>query len=182
MSEDQLRWGRECADRYGEQHRRGGHDAPGPLEARRDRLGVGEASVARLLDPRQQEHAVVGGEAEADREQQDRLGGVERAVGPVGQQPFQGTVLEDHHEDAEHGAEAQRYVHQHRLYGQHHGAGHQEQDDQRRGDHETQREREMPFEAGLEINERGAPGRRHPRRTALAGARATWTRCFVAEL
>ena len=73
LDEDDLR-GREGADRDAEEQRRGGDDAArsarGPIATASRSDG---AVVARLLDPRQQEDAVVGGEAEGDGEQQDRL-------------------------------------------------------------------------------------------------------------
>src|SRR5437899_10128109 len=59
----------EGADRDAEEERGGGDDAPGSLEAERHRLAVREPRVVRLLDAREQEDAVVGREAERDREQ-----------------------------------------------------------------------------------------------------------------
>ncbi len=50
----------------------------------RDGLVVGDAAVIGLFDPREQEDAVVGGEPEGDREEQDRLCRVERARAPIG--------------------------------------------------------------------------------------------------
>ena len=83
LDEDQLR-GHERTDRDGEQERGGGHDPPGAFEADRDGLVVGDAAVIGLFDPREQEDAVVGGEPEGDREEQDRLCRVERARAPIG--------------------------------------------------------------------------------------------------
>ena len=119
---------------------------------------VGDAAVVRFLDPREQEDAVVGGEPEGDREEQDRLGRVERAGAPVGEQALQAPVLEDQDEDAEHGAEAER-VHQHRLHSEHERAGHQEEDEQRRGDDEREHEGEVRAEAVLEVDESGGIAR-----------------------
>ena len=79
LDEDDLR-GREGADRHREQQGRGGHDPARALEADRDRFGVRRPAVVGLLDPREQEHAVVGRQPEPDREEEDRLGGVERAL------------------------------------------------------------------------------------------------------
>ena len=146
--------GHERADRDGEQERGGGHDPPGALESDRDSSVVGHAAVVRFLDPRDQEDAVVGGEPEGDREEQDRLGRVERARAPVGEQALQASVLEDQDEDSEHGAEAER-VHQHRLHSEHERAGHQEEDDQRRGDDEREHEGEVRAEAVLEVDVSG---------------------------
>ena len=55
---------------------------------------------------------VVGGEAEGDREEQDRLGRVERASAVVVEQPLETAVLEDQHQHAEDGAEGEE-VHHH---------------------------------------------------------------------
>ena len=66
--------GDERADRHAEQQRGGGHEAPGALEAVRDGLARGQAVVVGLLDAREQEHAVVGGEREGDDEQQHEVG------------------------------------------------------------------------------------------------------------
>ena len=76
------------------------------------------AAVARLLDPREQEDAVVGGEAEGDREQQDRHRLLERALARVVEQALEAAVLEDQHEDPEDGAQVEE-VHQQRLDRQH---------------------------------------------------------------
>ena len=80
LDEDDLR-GHEGADRDREQERGRGDDPAGALEPDRDRLGVGGAAVARLLDPREQEDAVVGREPEGDREQEERLRRLERRPG-----------------------------------------------------------------------------------------------------
>ena len=74
---------------------------PGALEADRDRLAVVVAAVARLLDPRQQEDAVVGREPEGDREQQQRLRRFEPALARVAEQALEAAVLEDQHQDPE---------------------------------------------------------------------------------
>ena len=76
---------------------------------------VGDAAVVCLFDPGEQEDGVVGCEAEPDREEEDRLGCVERAVASVGEQALQVAVLEDQHEDAEDGAQAE-HVHQYRFH------------------------------------------------------------------
>ncbi len=96
--------GREGADRDREQQRRGGDDPAGPLEPDRDALGVARPGVARLLDPREQEDPVVGGEAERDREQQDRHRLFERALAAVVEQALEAAVLEDEDEEPEDGA------------------------------------------------------------------------------
>src|SRR3712207_8973302 len=46
----------------------------------RSRLVVGQPAVARLLDAGEQEHAVVRGEPEGGREEQDRLGALQRTL------------------------------------------------------------------------------------------------------
>ena len=63
---------------------------PGALEPERDRLLVGRAGVVRLLDAREQEHAVVGREPERDREQQHRLARLQRALAREAEQPLAG--------------------------------------------------------------------------------------------
>ena len=55
----------------------------------------GRPVVVRLLDPREQEDAVVGREPEGDREQQHGLRQLERALAPVVEQPLEPAVLED---------------------------------------------------------------------------------------
>ena len=138
LDEDHLRR-HERADRDAEQDRGRGHDPAGPLQPDGHRLVVGQPAVARLLDPREQEHAVVGREPERDREQQDRLRGLQRALARVAEQALQPAVLEDQLEDPERGAQRQQ-VHDQRLDGQHDRAGHQEQDDERRRREDRQRE------------------------------------------
>ena len=90
---------------------------------------VGRAAVVRLLDAREQEDAVVGGEPEGDREQQDRLGRLEARRCSGSRAGPEVAVLEDQHEQPERRAERE-HVHQQRLDRQHDRAGHQEQDDQ----------------------------------------------------
>ena len=99
----------------------------------------GRAAVVRLLDAREQEHAVVGREPERDREQQHRLGRLERALAREAEQALEVAVLEDQHEQAERGAQREQ-VHHQRLHRQHDRAGHQEQDDER-GHREDRRAR-----------------------------------------
>ena len=81
---------------------------PGPLQPERDRLAVRQPGVARLLDPREQEDAVVGRERERHREQQHRLRRLERALRRVVEQPLEPPVLEDHDEQPERRAQRQQ--------------------------------------------------------------------------
>ena len=71
----------------------------------------------------------------------------------VGEQALEVAVLEDQDQDPEHRAQAER-VHHHRLDRQHHGAGHQEQDDQSGGDDHGEHRRQVRGEAVLEIHVR----------------------------
>src|ERR1022692_2930187 len=65
---------RERADRHGEHQRRGGDQPPGSLEADRYRFPIARSGVARFLDSREQEYAVVGREREYDRRQDQKVG------------------------------------------------------------------------------------------------------------
>ena len=76
----------------------------------------------RLLDPREQEDRVVGGKPECDREEQHRLGQLERALAAVVEEALEPAVLEDQHEQAEGGREPE-HVHQQRLQRQHDRSG-----------------------------------------------------------
>ena len=89
-------------------------------------------------------------EHRGNREQQDRLGGVERPGAVVVEQSLEVPVLEDQDEDPEHRAQVQR-VHHDSFERQHDRAGHEEQDDERGGDHDGERDREVSAEAVLEI-------------------------------
>ena len=89
-----------------------------------------QAVVVGLLDAGQEEHRVVGGEAERHGPQQDRLGQVQGADAVVVEQPLEAAVLEDPHQQPEGGAERQQ-VHDHGLHRQDHRAGHQEERDDR---------------------------------------------------
>ena len=109
------------------------------------------AAVARLLDPRQQEDAVVGREPERDREQQQRLRRLEPALARVAEQALEAPVLEDQHEDSERRAEAEQ-VHHQLLDRQHHRAGHQEQHDDRDHGDDREHERQVLDEAVLEVD------------------------------
>ena len=106
------------ADGDHEQQRGGGDDAAGALQADRDGLVVLRAGVERLLDAREQEDAVVRGQAERDRQQHERLRDLQRALRLVAQQRLEPAVLEDEHEQAERRAEAE-HVHQQGLQRQH---------------------------------------------------------------
>ena len=168
LDEDDLGGG-EGPDRDREQDRRGGHDPAGALEPDRDGLAIVVASVARLLDSRQQEDAVVGREPEDDREQQQRLGRLEPALARVAEQVLEPPVLEDQHQDPEGGAEPER-VHQHLLQRQDHRAGHQEEDDE--GDHDDDRQhlRQVVAEARLQVEEVGGEAGHGDGRVELAQA------------
>jgi hypothetical protein len=89
---------RERADRDREQQCGRSDQPAGALESDRDRRRVGGSGVSRLLDPREQQDPVIGRQAEPDREQEDRLGRVERALASVGEEPLQVSVLEDQHQ------------------------------------------------------------------------------------
>ena len=95
------RGGDEGADRDGEQDRGGGDDRAGALDADRDRLAVAEPAVARLLDPPEQEDAVVGREREDERGGDEEVGRLDAAVAGVAEQALEAAVLEDEREDAE---------------------------------------------------------------------------------
>ena len=152
---------------------------PGPLEPERDRLLVGRAGVVRLLDAREQEHAVVGGEPERDREQQHGLARLQRALAREAEQPLEVAVLEDQHEQAERRAQRQQ-VHHQRLDRQHDRPRHQEQDDERRRREDRQRERQRVRQRLLLVEEAGGLRRRRApapaRRPRARRAPAPW-RC-----
>ena len=120
-----------------------------PIATDSESLG---AAVARLLDPREQEDGVVGREAEGDGEEQDRHRLLERSLARVVEQALEAAVLEDEHQDAEHGAQVE-HVHDQRLDRQDHRAGHQEQDHEGGDDDDRERDRQVLLEARLEVDE-----------------------------
>ena len=84
---------------------------PGAGEADGDRLVVRQPAVARLLDPPEQEHAVVGREREHDRGGDEEVARLDAAVGRVAEQAGQVAALVDQHERRERGADGQRVHH-----------------------------------------------------------------------
>ena len=157
LLDEQHPGGGEGADRDREQQRRGGHDAAGALEAQRHRVLRLGPRVVRLLDARQQEHRVVGGQAERQRAEQDRLGQVQGADAVVAEQALQAAVLEDPHQDAERGRQGQQ-VHDHGLDRQQHRPGHDEQGDDRHHRDHQDRPRQVRRDAVLLVHEaRGEP-------------------------
>jgi len=79
---------------------RSGHQASGAFDAERDRLTIRQAAVARLLDPRQQEHAVIGRQPKAIAN--SSTAGCSRVLRRFGiKQALETAVLEDQYEDAE---------------------------------------------------------------------------------
>ena len=94
-------------------------DPAGPFEPERDRLPVLEPRVVRLLDPREQEDAIVGGEPERDREEERRLGQLERALAAVVQERPPAARPGRSGRGAERRREAE-HVHHERLQRQHH--------------------------------------------------------------
>ena len=143
---------------------------PGALQPDRDRLAIAEPRVARLLDAGEQEHAVVRGQPERDREQQHGLAGLQRTLALVGEQPLEPAVLEDQHEQPERGGERE-HVHHQRLHREHDRARHGEQDDQRRDGEDRERERQVRAQRRLLVHER----RRLPADVDGNGARAPRT-------
>ena len=131
--------GDERADRHAEEQRGGGHEAPGALEAVRDRLAGWQPAVVGLLDAGEQEHAVVGGEREGDDEQQHEVGLLEAADRAEAEQRGEVAILEDQHEQARADGDRQQ-VHRERHERQHERAGHQEQE--AAGDEREDRERQ----------------------------------------
>src|SRR6266704_3025249 len=68
--------------------------AAGALQPHGYRVTGGEPPVVALRDAAEQEDPVVGGQAEGGGEQQDRRGGIQRALAGVAEQPLQTAVLE----------------------------------------------------------------------------------------
>jgi hypothetical protein len=100
------------------------------------------AADARLLDPCEQEDAIVGRESEDGCEQQQQLRRLEAALALVAEDAFEPSVLEDHDEHPEHGADAER-VHEYLRERQDQRPCHDEQHgDRDRGD-EPDRERQV---------------------------------------
>src|SRR5207245_4980380 len=118
-----------------------GHDASGALKAQANGGAVVATAVAGLLDAREQEDAVVGGEAEDQRKDEHRLGLLERTRGREVEEALEVTVLKYEHQGSEAGGQRQQ-VHQDRLHRQYHRPGHQEEDDKRGRGYKADRERQ----------------------------------------
>ena len=111
-----------------------------------------QPAVARLLDAREQEHAVVGREPERDAEQQDRLvdrarPGESKASSPRAGRPGRSAR-------AGRTPRSGQQVHDQRLDRQHDRAGHHEQDRAAWSTHRSQRERQRVAQRGLLVHER----------------------------
>jgi hypothetical protein len=78
----------------------GGHDPARAFETDGHGFRVGVAVVVGFLDPGEEEDAIVGGEAEDDREEQEQLGRFEATLAGVAEQALEPSVLEDEDEDA----------------------------------------------------------------------------------
>jgi hypothetical protein len=142
--------GEEGAERHGEEQRRRGDDPSGSLEPDRDRLRVVVTAVARLLDAREEEHAVVGREPEDDGEEEEELGRFEAALAREAEQALESSLLEDEHEQPEHRTQAER-VHQQLLQREDDGAGQREEHHEREQGDDRERERQVVAEARLQV-------------------------------
>jgi hypothetical protein len=79
LEEDDVA-GAERAEGDGDHDRAGGDDPSGVLQSGRDGVAFGEAVVVGFLDSGEQEHAVVGGESEDDRGEDEEVGGFDSAL------------------------------------------------------------------------------------------------------
>jgi hypothetical protein len=82
------------------------------------------------FDAGEEEHAIVGREAEDDRGEDEEIGGFDPTLAGVAQRPGQMPTLEDEHEQPERGADRKR-VHGQRFDWQDDRPGHQPEDDER---------------------------------------------------
>ena len=80
--------------------------APVRSTADGDGLAIAEPAVARLLDPAEQEDAVVGREREHERGGDEEVGRLDAAVAGIAEQALEAAVLEDERDDPERGADA----------------------------------------------------------------------------
>jgi hypothetical protein len=138
LADHDLR-GDERAEGDGEEQCGGGDDPSGSLEPDRNGFGVRTTCVAGFFDAREEEDAVVGGEAKDGCEQEQELGCLEAALARVTEETLEPAVLEDEHEDAEHCAQAK---------GIHDDL--QEREDERAAQREEERDRERGDDAERE--------------------------------
>src|SRR5215472_13064210 len=114
-----------------------------------------------FLDPGQQEHLVVHGQAEREGKDDDRRPDLDGAEGGEPEQAGQVAVLEHPDQRAEGGAEGQN-VHDQRLEWDEHRPGHQEQQRERSNGDPRGRPRCPARDLGLEVGQRrlgaGDPG------------------------
>src|SRR5215216_2500197 len=102
--------GGEAEEHDHDQGRRRGDDPPGALQAEGDRPVVVAGLVPGLLDPRQQEHLVVHGQAEGEHEDQHRDGDVDHARGVEAERPREVAFLEHPDQGPEAGPERQKFM------------------------------------------------------------------------
>ena len=108
------------------------------------------AGVARLLDAGEEEDALVGGEPEDDREEEEQLGRLEAALAREPQQSFEPALLENQHEQPEHRAKRER-VHEELFDREDDRARHCEKDGKRQHGHDREREWQVRTEARLQV-------------------------------
>jgi hypothetical protein len=125
-------------------HDRGsrGDDPSGLGQAVGDGEGVVTAPVVLLLDPRDQEHLVVHGQPEQDREDPDRQ--EDRHGRPLGDadEVAQWAAADRQCEHPERGGTREQ-VHRHRLEGDHDGAEDQRQEEERQDQDSAEEQREL---------------------------------------
>ena len=127
----------------GDHDRGAGGDDPGGLG---QPVGDGERVVAGpvvlLLDPRQQEHLVVHGEAEQDREDPDRQLDRDRRRLRDADQVSERSAADREREDTERGRTGRQQVHDHGLERDHDRAEHHHQQQERDQQHAAEEERQ----------------------------------------
>jgi hypothetical protein len=120
----------------------------------RDGILVRGAGIARLLDPREDEDRVVGGEAEDHGEQEDQADHLDRRRPAVVEHSVEPPLLEREDEQAEGRGEREQ-VHQQRLHGEHQGPGEEEEQHEHRRRDEGEDQRGVLGQARLLVDEAG---------------------------
>ncbi len=144
--------GHERAECDREEDRGGRHDRAAALHAGGDCVRVGLAVVVCLLDPGEQHHAVVGREAEHDRDEDEEVGLLDSLRFGEAEQAREVAVLEDEYEHAGGGCGGQQ-VHHQCLDRQHHRAGHQPQHGEREDDEQRDRDRQRSGGRGVLVDQ-----------------------------
>ena len=120
------------------------------LQTPRDRLGVVVRAQVLLTDPREQEHLVVHGQPEQDRELEQRHERVDEPDVGEAQDALEVALLEhEHHQPV--GGDHRREVHEQRLDRQQQAPEEQQQDEEREQQHQADHPRELVLQLVVEV-------------------------------